>query len=113
MKVNSAKRAGDDPSTRILRDGWEGVEEKSDDWTRNVHLGGRHLEFPPILLIGLGLGGVVLVMEPAGEEAAVVAGDPEVGRAGIEDHVEGLAPDRHRAVELGVLVVVDQHIMGA
>ena len=59
--------------------------------------------------VGRGLAGVVLVVELAGEDGAGRGGNPEVGRAGVKDNLEGLAggADGDGAVVLGIKVVVD------
>lgn len=41
-------------------------------------------------LVGVGLGGVILAVEVAGDRAALLGWNPEVGGAGVEDDLEGL-----------------------
>lgn len=41
-------------------------------------------------LVGVRLGGVILAVEVAGDGAALLRWNPEVGRAGVENNLEGL-----------------------
>jgi len=46
-------------------------------------------------------------MHPAGEEAASLARNPDVGGARVEDHLELLTPNFDGSKELSVLIIVD------
>mmetsp|Transcript_51311 Transcript_51311/g.159019 ORF Transcript_51311/g.159019 Transcript_51311/m.159019 type:complete len:413 (-) Transcript_51311:78-1316(-) len=66
---------------------------------------------PAVRLEGLGLAVVEPGVQPASEEAAGLARDPEVGGARVEDDLEVLAAHLDGPVKLRVLVVADGNVV--
>mmetsp|Transcript_65429 Transcript_65429/g.202881 ORF Transcript_65429/g.202881 Transcript_65429/m.202881 type:complete len:360 (-) Transcript_65429:213-1292(-) len=66
-----------------------------------------------VLLVRLGLGSVVARVQPTRGEAAVLAWNPDVGGARVEDDLEILPADLDGAVELRVLEVANRHAVAA
>merc|ERR1719420_772535 len=49
------------------------------------------------------------MVEPALEEATVLTWNPEIGGSSVKDHLEVLATNLDRAIELGILEIADGH----